>query len=115
VGKLIMDLLLEKAKEKAIVKNITEMLKKTNKFSQKNALMYGIVNSSTYYYVILGILRKKGLINFRAGVPYIDKKKWNEFLSQYNQEKIGFFYDKPIEIPKTNFVKEMRFKINSKL
>jgi hypothetical protein len=107
--------ILEEAKEKAIVNKITEMLKKTNKFSQKNALMYGIVYSSTYYYVILGILRKKGLINFRAGVPYIDKKKWNEFLTQYNQGKIGFFYDKPIVIPDMNFIKEMRFKINSKI
>jgi hypothetical protein len=109
-----MELLL-KAKEKAIVKKITEMLKETNKFSQKNALMYGIVNSSTYYYVILGILRKKGLINFRAKVPYINKQKWNEFLSQYNQEKIGFFYETPIIIPDVKFIKEMRFKINPKI
>jgi len=110
-----MNLLLEKAKEKAIVNNITEMLKKTNKFSQKNALMYGIVYSSTYYYVILGILRKKGLIKFRAGVPYIDKKKWNEFLSLYNQEKIGFFHDYPLTIPKINLNKDMRFKVNPKI
>jgi hypothetical protein len=109
-----MDLLL-KAKEEEIVKQITEMLKETNKFNQKNALMYGVVYSSTYYYVILGILRKKGLINFRAKVPYIDKQKWNEFLSQYNQGKIGFFYEKPIKIPDMRLNKEMRFKINTKI
>jgi hypothetical protein len=108
-----MELLL-RAKEKEIIERINEMLKKTNKFSHKNALMYGIVFSSTYYYVIVGILRRKGLINFRAGVPYIDKKKWNEFLSQYNQGKMGLFYSKPLVIPK-NFNKEMGDKNNLNL
>ena len=104
-----MELLLLKEKEKTIINQINEMLKETNKLSHKNALMYGIATSSTNYYVIVGILRQKGLINFRAGVPYIDKKKWNEFLSKYNQGKMGFFFKTPLITPK-NLNKEIRGK-----
>jgi len=78
-------------KEECIIKRINDLLQKTNKFSHKNALMYGIASSSTIYYKIVGILKTKGLIYFRAGIPYIDKEKWYDFLFQYNQGKIGLF------------------------
>jgi hypothetical protein len=97
-----MEILLLRAEEKRILEKINDMLKDTNEFSHKNALMYGIVFSSTKYYVIVGILREKGLINFRAGVPYIDVDKWNEFLTAYNQGKTGLFFRKPlVDVKKT--------------
>jgi len=86
-------------KEEIIIKRINKMLKDTNKFSHKNALMYGIASSSTIYYKIVGILKTKGLIYFRAGIPYIDKEKWYNFMLQYNQGKIGLFRKKtPVDM-----------------
>jgi hypothetical protein len=81
-------------KEEIIIKRINEMLQKTNRFSHKNALMYGIASSSTIYYKIVGILKTKGLIYFREGIPYIDKGKWNKFMALYNQGKKGLFKEK---------------------
>jgi hypothetical protein len=84
-------------KEEIIIKRINDMLKRTNRFSHKNALMYGIASSSTIYYKIVGILKTKGLIYFREGIPYIDKEKWNKFMVLYNQGKKGLFKEKTPE------------------